>query len=107
MTEKTPSKKRNGLPPWSVLPHEQERRTMSTKTKLKLKLVPHHPKSQANDISDELNNAIEFAFGLQFAIMGQGDLCGFDSSPLSQLVDSHIEQLEKISHSVDQLRAAS
>ena len=75
----------------------------------KLKLVPKNLSPGANqevDIADALNNQIQFAHGLGLAIMGEASLNGFDSTPLSQLVDTHIEQLETIARSFEQLRAA-
>jgi hypothetical protein len=56
------------------------------------------------DIIDALNNQIQFAHGIDLAIMGEGRLSGFDSSPLSQLVETHIEGLRFIADSFEELR---
>jgi hypothetical protein len=75
----------------------------------KLKLVPKSlsPKvNQGVDIADALNNQIQFAHGLGLAIMGEAHISNFDGAPPSQLVDAHIEQLETIARSFEQLRAA-
>jgi len=71
-------------------------------TRPKLKLVPVTP--DAVNIADAINDAIQFAEGIAIAIIGEGHLSGHDSSPLSQLLETHIAKLEEIGDAYDKLR---
>jgi hypothetical protein len=68
---------------------------------------PASPASKRSISADALNAQIQFAHGLGLAILGEAHITGSDSTPINQLVDTHIEQLETIAHSFEQLRAGS
>jgi hypothetical protein len=64
-------------------------------TKSKLKLVPKSDdptRTVAIQIADDLDAAIKFAFGLEFAIIGSGG----DREPLHQLATTLTAQIEHI-----------
>ena len=58
-------------------------------------------------IIDRINNQIRFAEGIDLAVMGQADLNAFDSSAISQLIETHIEGLQSIAASFEKIRSAS
>ena len=48
------------------------------------------------DLIDALDNEVRFAQAIELAIIGEAEICGFDSSDLSALTTAHVERLRAI-----------
>lgn len=49
---------------------------------------------------DAIDNLILSAQGIELAVMGEGTLSNFDSSPISRLLDMHIAEIQAITDSL-------
>jgi hypothetical protein len=82
----------------------KSKRAAKAKAAPRRKAAKPNPANDGLDIADAVNNQIRFAEGLMLAVMGQGDLCAFDSSPIVQLIETHIEGLRSVADSIEKFR---
>jgi hypothetical protein len=47
-------------------------------------------------VIDELDNHVSFARGIELAVMGEAMIGGWDSSPITRLIDHHVRALNHL-----------